>query len=569
MKTRDKDPGQNQFFRSVRGFRKIALFSAVFFLCGCGAAGTGGQTAASDPQEITISEPAQTEKKDPQYVYYVKDGSLMCADVNAAICPPENPSVLLKDAAVSAGLKDTYHMLQAQDGSFSAFHFGAGADLSDRNGRIAAVSLEDKTAEIISSKAVQMQIHGNDLLILEPDDGDVLSSAAKTDIYTYRPGEGKKRIIKNIYDLCPSVEDMPLYFSRINGDRSGLDLYRYLDGQETLVLSGYDFAGLSPAGHILYGVRPAGDDLFFYEIKGVGQDGSVTDLLTETDHAVSYYLEPELDSLYFSRAGDPDTTNLYYRKNGKDSLLAGENPVIWDVLRTADRTDESAMVLFYDGPDSRRGFYAAVDGTVSKFIMADAGDGWDSGCVSSAKTGDHCVYLVLSKKDGSPEPCASRIYKYSQKEGRLGPVPECVAEGREFHLEKADGGIFYTDASGTLYYNGTQLMDRYVSGSLLTAGNSAAVYFALRKGEENKTDLMMLEDSGSFDVLMKNVVQYEAYEDGLLLLSDCRDTDPHLGTFSFYDGGQIKKIDENVAVFYKSGTNPFVDAVPEEWAENR
>ena len=51
----------------------------------------------------------------------------------------------------------------------------------------------------------------------------------------------------------------------------------------------------------------------------------------------------------------------------------------------------------------------------------------------------------------------------------------------------------------------------------------------------------------------------------MLLLSDCRDSYPYLGTLSFYNTDGTQVIDEGVTVFFQHDRNRFVDVVPWDW----
>lgn len=73
---------------------------------------------------------------------------------------------------------------------------------------------------------------------------------------------------------------------------------------------------------------------------------------------------------------------------------------------------------------------------------------------------------------------------------------------------------------------------------------------------------MRITTAGSSKVFCGNAVQCEPYAGGMLLLSDCRDGYPYLGTLSFYNAAGIQVVDEDVAVFFQHDGSQFADAVP-------
>lgn len=555
----------------------VSLLAAVL-LSGCAASDAGHEDTAADTLAVVEPETEQPQQKEPHFIYYVKDSRLFRFNVNTASGEKVQPTPVLKDETFPATLFDYLDIMQAEDGSFSVLKLERNGDLSNTDVKLVAVSNKTEfsgsgaeaavAAELVGNGNIWPLIQGNRLLLTETDQDHVQPMERETNLYSYKPGEEKKEILKDILDIYPTDVEESFFFSRIDGSGAGMELYSYKDGQEQLLLSGYDYAGVSFNPAVLYCTRPfeGGNGQSYYEMKGIGADKKVKDILTAGDCAVSYYLEPMRGNVYYNTSDGEGSSNMYYLAEGKRVLLTGGNPRIWDILQAPDWLGGSAVVLYSAESGDQLRFYAAVDGQSAELVIPGVREGWSCGDISSADKGKDCIYLTLTKYDDSLQPVESRIYQYQLKDHRVNQEPECVAQGQELYFEKeGNGGIFFVEAPDVLYYNGTRILDRYREGSILTAGNNGEEYFALRQGDEHVPELVRFTTAGSSKIFMKQVARCEAYAGGLVLLSDCSSDSPHAGTLTYYDGMQIRTIDENVSAFYQYDPAQSVRALPTGW----
>ena len=69
--------------------------------------------------------------------------------------------------------------------------------------KLISVREEDGRTEIIMEGDAVTDMCGSTLFIQEPDTGDIFSENLKINLYSYRPGEGKKLAVPNIYGFYP------------------------------------------------------------------------------------------------------------------------------------------------------------------------------------------------------------------------------------------------------------------------------------------------------------------------------------------------------------------------------
>ena len=568
--------------RNNRYIQLTALaLCAVLAGGGCSApAGGDGAKGQSQPgssqQTVSGTNDGQGVKKEPAYVYYIKDANLMRADVNGNMEPGKNPVVLAEKASIWANLKTYDDVKQAEDGSFSVFNFETGDSWFDYNEKFISVREEDgKTEDIMEGDAVA-EMCGSTLWIQEPDTEDIFSEDLKINLYSYRPGEGKKLAVPDIYGFYPAEEGDNFCFSRLNESGDGQALYRYQDGQEILLAEGMDFAGLNKDAGIVYVERAVdkGED-YWHELARIGADGSMEEILTEEDHAANYYLAPEYGSLYYLVPGDTQDTDtynrssLYFCSDGAKTLLTDKFSMAYEFVGDPIFTDQ-APVLFYlcsEGSQSQ-GLFAAVGDQVTEIRLPGIQDDWLHEYSWIMTEGDGALYMTVAKLDDAFQSAESWIYKFSLTDNTLTSTPECVAEGYAIDIQKVtEDGIFYSEHKDTwtLYCDGKKILDNYCPGTFFESGEQGGEYFAFCGSGQEAPDLMRLTSAGSSKVFDEHVVQCEPYAGGMVLLSGCSGSYPYLGTLKFCGENGFKVIDEGITGFFQHDGEKFMDAVPREW----
>lgn len=547
-----KGYGKEQVGRNHGRIRRLLLLAA------CAALAAGGCAAQDGADSV----------QNPAYVYYIKDADLMRADVNRPMEAGKNPSLVMKGVGEKANLKDYHDVSLAEDGSFLVFQFETEGDRSGDDAMLAAVNSEDGTAQLIHEGYANTVMCGNKLLFqVESKSGE--PSSPQYDLYSYTPEQGKKLEASGLYNFFPSKDGSVICFTKMD-DEWIQDLYVAEDGREVLLADEMNYADANEDCSIIYGERTVEDgDGFYYELLKIGKDGTREPVLTKEDQAGSYYLDPDTGSLYTFVYGKEGRNSLYYSSEGEKELLSDQVSMVWEYIREPEWLDGKSMIIYQSGPVGKETLYAAVDGISSVFAVPDMPEDWLDGYYKNITGTEDGIYLTVSKLNGSYQAEESWLYRYKLSSGQLSQSPECVAHGTDLYLiDEKDGKAFYTDSiSGkhTLYYEGTRILDNVDPETLRQVGGSGGEYFIFQEKDGAAPDLMRITTAGSSKVFCENAVQCEPYAGGMLLLSDCRDGYPYLGTLSFYDAAGIQVVDEDVAVFFQHDGSQFADAVPRDW----
>ncbi|MCC8024031.1 MAG: hypothetical protein LIP16_01820 [Clostridium sp.] len=544
------------------------------FLAICAVLASGGCMAPSPSGSGEVSgsssalpENRGADKTAPAYVYYIKDGDLMRADVHAGIEEGVNPSVVLEGAGPYVNLKDYYDVRIAEDGSFLVFMFKTEEDAFSSDEMLVAVNDRDGRAELIYEGCAYTYMCGSKLLFQIENESKGRQSVfnVQTDLYSYTPEQGKKLEISDIYNFYPSVDGSVICFTRLD-EEGNQELYRYEDGRELLLARNMEFIGADEDFSNVYVEQAVEDEeLPSREIIKIGKDGTKEYILTKDDQGMSCYLHPESGSLYYMVYGEEGRHSLYYASAGEKKLLSDEAALIWEYMSDEDWLEGGAMITYMDAEGT---LFAAMGGTVSRFTIPDIPDDALKEYNKEIAGSENGIYLTVSRLDDDYRPEESWIYRYELSSGRLSSRPEQIGHGTELRLaEDKDGRVFYTDYLSdmyNLYCDGVKVLEGSYGTALSRAG--AGELFAFRDGNGEAPDLVRITSGGSSKLFRENVVQCESYAEGLLLLSDCRDGYPYLGTLSFYDAvSGIKEIDEDVTVFFQHDEGQFRDMTPRDW----
>ena len=92
--------------------------------------------------------------------------------------------------------------------------------------KLISVREEDGRTEIIMEGDAVTDMCGSPLFIQEPDTGDIFSENLKINLYSYRPGEGKKLAVPDIYGFNPAQKGESFCFTRLGENTDGQALYR-------------------------------------------------------------------------------------------------------------------------------------------------------------------------------------------------------------------------------------------------------------------------------------------------------------------------------------------------------
>ena len=92
--------------------------------------------------------------------------------------------------------------------------------------KLISVREEDGRTEIIMEGDAVTDMCGSTLFIQEPDTGDIFSENLKINLYSYRPGEGKKLAVPNIYGFYPVQKGESFCFTRLGENTDGQALCR-------------------------------------------------------------------------------------------------------------------------------------------------------------------------------------------------------------------------------------------------------------------------------------------------------------------------------------------------------
>lgn len=565
-----------KYYSKIQPLILLALCAALIS-GGCRApAGTGDHGASAPSMESGVqaeNEPADgedtadTKENPPSYVYYIKGRDLMRADVNGSIEAGKNPSLVMKDIGENAGLKDYYDVILAEDGSYLVLKFETDTDIFSSNEKMIAVNSKDGTTELLSESHAYTFMCGNKLLFqIQNAPEDIFDT--KYDLYSYTADQGKKLEIAGIYNFYPSDDGSVICFTRLDEEQHQ-NLYRYENGQETLLSEDMNFAYANEDYSAVYGNRMVEDgDMVYYELIKLGKDGSKETVLSKDDQAVSCFPDLESGGVYYFTCGEDGTNSLYYSLNGEKKLLSEEMPMAWESLQGHDYLDGKTMLVYTAGPAGKENAYAAVNGIVSSFAVPDLPENWLSEYYKQITVSGTSIYLTATNISDSYEPVESWLYRYKLSDGRLGE-PQCVAHGTELYMiEETNGKAFYTDRIShkqSLYCDGTRILDGVYAETLRQIGGEDGEYFIFQEKAGAVPDLMRITTAGASKVFRENVVLCEPYAGGMLLFSDCRDSYPYLGTLSFYNGPEVKVIDEDVTVFFQHDENQFIDVVPWDW----
>ena len=598
-----------------RGMKSMAALAicAALAVSGCASVAGSRETLQDQAQREAVKEGGKetgnedesrpAEPKDPVYVYYIKDSNLMRADINENMDPGSNPSVIMEGVGENCGLQSYYNMQQAEDGSFLVFNLESDTDMFGYQEKLIAVSQEDGRARLIHEGNLYARMFGSRLLFQieeeagaqntgdEQETGDYLEEV-QYNLYSYTPSEGIQLIAPDTYDFYPSEDGSSVCFTRMDQDYNGT-VYVYRDGVESWLADDMEFAGADVGLDNIYleqYVYNEGQE--YYELVRIGRDGSKEEILTEDDGLASYYLTPDTGSIYYLTEEEEEKYSMYFWSGGEKQLLSHDVVSVWDFIQEPDWLDGKSMMIYMCEENGETALYAAIEGKVSELatpgISADWMNGW-TGYI----TGNHdAVYLTVKRMESqdSYRTLESWIYKYELNGSQLSQPSAYAARGKNIGFIKDEGkGIFYTDHSNTLdlYYRDAPVLRDYTGGSILKNGEEDGGYLAFREkgtlppallpykwawlsalvsfGEEPARDLMRISTDGSSEVYKRDVVMCEAYDQGLVMLSDCGASSPYHGTLSFYDGPDRKIIDKDVAVFFQYDDERFMDAFPWNW----
>ena len=92
--------------------------------------------------------------------------------------------------------------------------------------KLISVREEDGRTEIIMEGDAVTDMCGSTLFIQEPDTGDIFSENLKINLYSYRPGEGKKLAVPDIYGFNPAQKGESFCFTRLGENTDGQALRR-------------------------------------------------------------------------------------------------------------------------------------------------------------------------------------------------------------------------------------------------------------------------------------------------------------------------------------------------------
>ena len=87
--------------------------------------------------------------------------------------------------------------------------------------KLISVREEDGRTEIIMEGDAVTDMCGSTLFIQEPDTGDIFSENLKINLYSYRPGEGKKLAVPDIYGFNPAQKGESFCFTRLGENTDG------------------------------------------------------------------------------------------------------------------------------------------------------------------------------------------------------------------------------------------------------------------------------------------------------------------------------------------------------------
>ena len=121
--------------------------------------------------------------------------------------------------------------------------------------KLISVREEDGRTEIIMEGDAVTDMCGSTLFIQEPDTGDIFSENLKINLYSYRPGEGKKLAVPDIYGFYPVQKGESFCFTRLGENTDGQALRRCLEydrGNRSSVYDGGKGGRCVPAGRKPY-----------------------------------------------------------------------------------------------------------------------------------------------------------------------------------------------------------------------------------------------------------------------------------------------------------------------------
>lgn len=534
--------------------------------------GAGNRKGEEDQAEQGAADPVQK----PAYVYYIKDADLMRADVNGPMESGKNPSLVMAGIGKNVNLKDYYDVSLSEDGSFLAFQFETDGGLFLDDAVLVAVNNEDGTSQIIHEGYANTAMCGNKLLFqVEHEAGNEAGNEAggladvQYDLYSYTPEQGKKLEASGLYNFFPSKDGSAVCITKMD-EEWVQDLYLAEDGREVLLADEMNFAGANEDYSVIYAQRTVEEEEgFYYELLKLGKDGAKEPVLTKEDQAGAYYLDPDSGNLYTFVYGKEGRNTLSYSSEGEKKLLSDQVSMVWEYISEPEWLDGKSMIIYQSGPAGKETLYEAVDGNACAFTVPGMPEDWLDGYFKKITGMENGIYLTVSKLNDAYQAEESWIYRYKLSSGQLSQTPECVAHGTDLYLvDERDGKAFYTDSiSGNqiLYCEGTRILDKVNPETLRQLDGSAGEYFVFQEKDGAVPDLMRITTAGSSKVFRENVVQCEPYAGGMLLLSDCRDSYPYLGTLSFYNTDGTQVIDEGVTVFFQHDRNRFVDVVPWDW----
>lgn len=584
--------------KSCLKMKKLLILTACAAMAASGCTGSGesksSQTGLTQNAPDVIvnnvddhqKEDTIQEQKPPAYVYYIKGGNLMGADVNAELGTDTNPSVIMEGIGEGFSPKSHFYntQYQAEDGSFRAVNIAGEGD-SD-NGKLIVICSQDRSSEVIYEGYTYSMMCGSRLLFLvnEIDDN---TDETQSDLYSYTPAEGKQLLVSDIYDYRPSEDGSAICFTRAD-ENYDETLYLYKDGEELLLAERMEIAGVDKTCDNIYAQRYVYDEEQEYcELTRIAADGESQEILTKADGVSDYYLNPDHGSVYYFSDREQDDRALYYWSEGENMLISQHLTAVWEYIQDAQWLDGMPMMVYTAEQDGAQRIFAVIGETVSELLTPGFEADWVNDYLMYV-TGDNQFYLGVTEADSSYQAVESRIYKYELEGNKLSQSPECVAQGTDISLIKEENGsIFYTDGDypQSLYYDGKTILNNLYTESVLKTDNDE--YFAFRgrislppgafplkwawlqafiqSRSQSLPDLMRITTAGSSKVFVRNIALCEAYAGGLVMLSDCGRSYPHEGTLMFYDGMSLKKIDEDVATFFPQDQDQFVDAVPWSW----
>lgn len=592
-----------------------ALIMTVCFAGGCGTKTDRSEgLKAEETERIQVPEmESESERREPAYIYYVKDSNFMRADVNGAYGEERKPQLLAEAAVPNGDLKSYRDVLHSADGNFSAFTFDLSdpEDIWDTEESLVVVDHGSGAATELARGIIVSEMKGNSLFYQVMAGDDSKGFDAGGDFYEYTRKDGAKFLLGETNTVCVDPGSGDIAFTRLKEDREKGFLLS--QGKEIPISAStaadetdgdnQSTGRLQWGKQGLYHARShwSGDELRI-TVDRIGRDGTAEEILGWEDEAVNYYIDPD-GSLYYIRAADNsgwevgDEWNLeqelFYKdmSTGESRRLA-EKIILWEALQISETEgaagpfEEGTNILLCKGlGEYDIGLYAVVNGEVFPMEFPGLSSEQVSGCTINTTVMDGDLWLTLLKYNEKYEVEWGKIYQ-SQWTGTAFTAPKLAAEGVEATplLCVDGGGLFWEDGrrsdgkyENTLYFNDQEILKGFVPGSLMRTGGEEAEYFALAvhaEEAEGQKDgwqevqapkMVRVSTAGSVKTFMEDVVLCEPWAEGLVILAGNTESYPYVGNLYFCSGQGITFIDEGVTVFFEHSAERFVDAVPNSW----